>query len=242
LSSADASTGIIVALDGPAGAGKSTVAKLVAAKAGLSLVDTGAIYRTLALVALRGGHNVDDGAGLGVLAGTLPDRLRFVVESGDNRVILDGDDVSAEIRTPQVSTAASSVARHPEVRSALLGLQRALGRKGKGSVLEGRDIGTVVFPDADVKAFVTAAPEERAKRRLAELAAKGDPADYATVLADIIARDKQDAERPVAPLKPATDAVIVDTTGKSLEQVTDEILALITLSAARRQCAWTVRA
>lgn len=224
---------IIVALDGPAGAGKSTVAKLVAARVGLSLVDTGAIYRTLALCALRTGVSVDDGAGLGGVAGTLPARLRFQVQDGQNRVFLDGEDVSNEIRTPAVSAAASSVARHPEVRGALLDLQRALGRMGKGSVLEGRDIGTVVFPDADVKAFVTAAPEERARRRLAELAGRGDSADYQTVLDEIVARDKQDEERPVAPLKAAADAIRVDTTGKSLEQVTDEIVALVEAALAR---------
>lgn len=218
---------IIVALDGPAGAGKSTLARLVAARVGLSLVDTGAIYRTLALCAVRGGASVDDGAALGALAAMLPERLRFEVLDGQNRVTLDGEDISAEIRTPAVSTAASSVARHPEVRGALLGLQRSLGRRGKGSVLEGRDIGTVVFPDADVKAFVTAAPEERARRRLAELSARGGGANYETVLAEIVARDTQDAERLVAPLRPAKDAVIVDTTGKTLVQVTDEIVALI---------------
>jgi len=227
------SRAIIVALDGPAGAGKSTVAKLVAARVGLSLVDTGAIYRTLALCALRGGVSVDDGAALGGVAATLPARLRFQVQDGQNRVLLDREDVSTEIRTPAVSAAASSVARHPEVRSALLELQRALGRLGKGSVLEGRDIGTVVFPDADVKAFVTAAPEERARRRLAELAARGDSADYQTVLDEIVARDKQDEERPVAPLKAAPDAVRVDTTGKSLEQVTDEIVALVEAALTR---------
>jgi CMP/dCMP kinase len=227
------SRAIIVALDGPAGAGKSTVAKLVAARVGLSLVDTGAIYRTLALCALRSTVSVDDGPALGEVAATLPDRLRFQVQDGQNRVFLDGEDVSSEIRTPAVSAAASSVARHPEVRGALLGLQRALGRMGKGSVLEGRDIGTVVFPDADVKAFVTAAPEERARRRLAELAARGDSADYQTVLDEIVARDKQDEERPVAPLKPAPDAVRVDTTGKSLDEVTDEIVALVEAALAR---------
>jgi CMP/dCMP kinase len=227
------SRAIIVALDGPAGAGKSTVAKLVAARVGLSLVDTGAIYRTLALCALRSTVSVDDGPALGDVAATLPDRLRFQVQDGQNRVFLDGEDVSSEIRTPAVSAAASSVARHPEVRGALLGLQRALGRMGKGSVLEGRDIGTVVFPDADVKAFVTAAPEERARRRLAELAARGDSADYQTVLDEIVARDKQDEERPVAPLKPAPDAVRVDTTGKSLDEVTDEIVALVEAALAR---------
>lgn len=221
-------TALIVALDGPAGAGKSTVAKMVAERAGLALVDTGAIYRTVGLLALRAGVSVDDGKALGAIATTLPGRLRFVVEGGVNRVFLADEEVTTSIRTPEASAAASSVARHPEVRTALLDLQRALGRQGNGSVLEGRDIGTVVFPDADVKAFVTASPEERARRRMHELQEKGAKDEtYDKVLADIIARDKQDAERPVAPLKPAHDAVVVDTTGKTLEQVTDEILALI---------------
>jgi len=218
---------VIVALDGPAGAGKSTVARMVAERAGLALVDTGAIYRTVALLADRAGLSVDDGDALGAIAATLPARLRFVVENGVNNVFLDDEDISLAIRTPAVSAGASSVARHPAVRGALLELQRSLGRKGAGSVLEGRDIGTVVFPDADVKAFVTASPEERARRRLAELNAKGDTAVFDQVLADIVARDKQDAERPVAPLKPAENAVVVDTTGKTLDEVTDEILALI---------------
>jgi cytidylate kinase len=230
---------LIVALDGPAGAGKSTVARRVAERAGLALVDTGAIYRTVGLLALRDGVSVDDGDGLGAIARALPQRLRFVVEGGQNRVFLDGpaagaeEEITTAIRTPAVSAAASSVARHPPVRSALLDLQRALGRKGNGSVLEGRDIGTVVFPDADVKAFVTASPEERARRRLIELQEKGERDSYDKVLADIVARDKQDAERLVAPLKPADDAVVVDTTDKGLDQVTDEILALV--ERARRR-------
>jgi cytidylate kinase len=228
------SRAIIVALDGPAGAGKSTVAKRVAAAVGLSLVDTGAIYRTLALCALRNGVSVDDGHALGQIAATLPERLRFVMNDGRNGVSLDGEDVSSDIRTPAVSAAASAVARHPEVRGALLGLQRALGRLGKGSVLEGRDIGTVVFPDADVKAFVTAAPEERARRRMAELADRGEQAEYATVLSEIVARDTQDQERPIAPLKAAADAVVVDTTGKSLDEVTAAIVALVETALARR--------
>ncbi len=218
---------IIVALDGPAGAGKSTVAKLVAARAGLSLVDTGAIYRTVALLALRSGTSVDAADELSAIARTLPARLHFNVHDGVNRVVLDAEDITDAIRTGEVSSAASGVARHPAVRDGLLELQRSLGRRGRGSVLEGRDIGTVVFPDADIKAFVTAAPQERARRRLAELTLKGDGASYDSVLQDIIARDKQDAERPVAPLKPAADAVIVDTTSKSLDEVTTEILALI---------------
>jgi cytidylate kinase len=222
---------LIVALDGPAGAGKSTVARLVAERAGLSLVDTGAIYRTVALLARRDGVSVDDGEALGRLAAGLPARLRFVVDAGANRVFLDDEEITTAIRTPEVSTTASAVARHPTVRGALLDLQRALGRRGAGSVLEGRDIGTVVFPDADVKAFVTASPEERARRRMRELADRGSDESYASVLADIIARDKQDSERAVAPLKPAADAVVVDTTGRTLDEVTATILALV---AARR--------
>ena len=219
---------IIVALDGPAGAGKSTVARMVAECAGLALVDTGAIYRTVALLALRGNTSVDDGDVLGAIAASLPGRLRFAVSNGVNNVFLDDEDISGSIRTPAVSAGASAVARHPAVRGALLELQRSLGRQGTGSVLEGRDIGTVVFPDADVKAFVTASPEERAKRRLAELVAKGDATQsFDDVLTDIVARDKQDAERPIAPLKPAANAVVVDTTGKTLDEVTEEILALI---------------
>jgi len=220
---------LIVALDGPAGAGKSTVARLVAERAGLSLVDTGAIYRTVALLALRGGTPVDDGAALGALATTLPARLRFVVQRGENRVVLDDEDVSAAIRTPDVSTAASAVARHPAVRGALLELQRALGRRGAGSVLEGRDIGTIVFPDAEVKAFVTASPEERARRRMLELAERGlgEGETYERVLAAIVARDKQDSERAVAPLRPAADAVVIDTTGKTLDEVTGAVIALV---------------
>ena len=218
---------LIVALDGPAGAGKSTVAKLVAQRAGLALVDTGAIYRTVALLALRRGASVDDGAALASIAGELPARLAFAMRDGDNLVRLGDEDISLAIRTPEVSAGASAVARHPEVRTALLDLQRALGRLGNGAVLEGRDIGTVVFPDADVKAFVTASPEERARRRLNELHEKGSSESYDKVLGEIIARDKQDSERAVAPLKPAADAVIVDTSGKDLEQVTSEILALV---------------
>ncbi len=224
---------LIVALDGPAGAGKSTVARMVAERAGLSLVDTGAIYRTVALLALRRRTSIEDDAALGSIAESLPDRLHFIVQDGVHRVLLDGEDISLAIRTPEVSTTASAVARHPSVRGALLELQRALGRRGDGSVLEGRDIGTVVFPDAEVKAFVTASPEERARRRMRELAEKGlgDTETYERVLADIVARDKQDSERTVAPLKPAADAVVLDTTDKTLDEVTGAVLALI---AARR--------
>jgi histidinol-phosphate aminotransferase len=224
---------VVVALDGPAGAGKSTVARLVAEKAGLALVDTGAIYRSVALEALRRKVSVDDGEGLAKIAIELARNLRFEMIDGKNRVFLGRgngsgeEDVSEAIRTPEVSAAASSVSRHAEVRGALLDLQRALGRRHPGAVLEGRDIGTVVFPDARVKAFVTASPAERAKRRMKELADKGMTEPFEKVLAEIEARDKQDSERAVAPLKPAKDAVLVDTTGKPLDSVVDEVLALV---------------
>lgn len=218
---------VVVALDGPAGAGKSTVARLVAERAGLALVDTGAIYRSVALEALRRKVSVDDGNALALIAAELAPQLRFEMIAGTNHVFLRDEDVSAAIRTPDVSAAASSVSRHPPVRAALLELQRSLGRKEPGAVLEGRDIGTVVFPDARVKAFVTASPEERARRRMKELDEKGLQEPYDKVLAEIVARDKQDSERAVAPLKPAPDATIVDTTSKTLDQVVSEVLALV---------------
>ncbi len=230
---------LVVALDGPAGAGKSTVAKLVAERSGLALVDTGAIYRSVALLALRRSVSVDDGDALAVIARELASSLRFAWHDGVNSVFVGDEDVSEAIRAPDVSAAASAVSRHPPVRDALLELQRSLGRRAPGAVLEGRDIGTVVFPDAPVKAFVTASPEERARRRTKELIERGDAdvlaagegAAYKQVLAEIIARDKQDSERPVAPLKPADDAVIVDTTGKTLDEVVAEVLALVRAAA-----------
>jgi cytidylate kinase len=200
---------------------------MVAERAGLALVDTGAIYRAVALLAIGRGVGVDDADALAKIAHELAGSLSFAMVDGKNRVRIGGDDVSDAIRTPAVSAAASSVSRHGPVRAALLDLQRSLGKNGNGAVLEGRDIGTVVFPDAKVKAFVTASPEERARRRLLELKDKDTAVKYEAVLADIIARDKQDSERPVAPLKPAPDAVMVDTTGKTLDQVVDEVLALI---------------
>jgi histidinol-phosphate aminotransferase len=223
---------VVVALDGPAGAGKSTVARLVAQKAGLALVDTGAIYRCVALEALRRNVSVDDGVALAIIATDLAKRLRFEMIDGKNRVFLGGtsgggEDVSEAIRTSDVSAASSSVSRHPPVRAALLELQRALGRRQPGAVLEGRDIGTVVFPAAKLKLFVTASPEERARRRLKELADKGVHEPFTKVLADIVQRDLQDTERASAPLKPASDAILVDTTGKSLDTVVDEVIALV---------------
>lgn len=209
---------IVVAIDGPAGAGKSTVAKRVAQKTDLVLIDTGAIYRTIALVAVRKSIPYDDAEALAQVAANLPITLQ------GSRVLLAEEDVSAAIRENEISMAASTTSRHPEVRDELLGLQRKLGRTGRGSVMEGRDIGTVVFPDAELKVFLTATVEERARRRAFELSERGEDLTFAEVLADIERRDKQDKEREVAPLKPAPDAVVLDSTKLSMHEVIETIV------------------
>ncbi len=218
----------IVAIDGPAGAGKSTAARRLATRLGFAMVDTGAIYRAVALAASRAGIAFDDDARLGTLLPAL--RIRFEPAPAANpaagqRVLLDGRDVSAEIRTPPMSLGASAVSARPVVRSALLELQRRLATAAgnRGAVLEGRDIGTVVFPDADIKFFLTATPEVRARRRHSELAAKGDPATIEQVLAEQQKRDRDDSQRALAPLRPAGDAVIVDTSGLGLDEVVDAL-------------------
>ncbi len=217
----------IVAIDGPAGAGKSTASRLVAARLGFAMVDTGAIYRAVALAATRRGVALDDDAGL---AGVLPAvDIRFAPSAapgGGQRVLLGGDDVSVLIRTPAMSLGASKVSARPIVRAGLLELQRrlALAPGNAGAVLEGRDIGTVVFPDADVKFFLTASAEERAQRRHAELQAKGDSQRFEEVLADQLRRDRDDSQRAVAPLKPAEDAIVIDTTGTPLVDVVGRIV------------------
>jgi cytidylate kinase len=211
-----------VSIDGPAGAGKSTVARRLAARLGYAMVDTGAIYRAVALAASRRGIAFDDDPGLASLLPALTIAFEPPAREGDGpRVLLDGQDVSAEIRTPAISLGASAVSARPVVRGALLGLQRRLAcdPRQRGAVLEGRDIGTVVFPDADVKFFLTATPDERARRRHAELAAKGAAPALAEVLADQTRRDRDDTERAVAPLRPAPDAILVDTSGVSLDEV-----------------------
>jgi len=225
----------IVAIDGPAGAGKSSTSKLLAARLGFALVDTGAIYRTVALAATRAGVALDDDARLGELLPRIV--VRFAPSpSGGQRVLLGDEDVSAEIRTPPMSLGASAVSARPVVRAGLLDLQRrlALASESGGAVLEGRDIGTVVFPDADAKFFLTAAPAERARRRHAELAARGDPSTPEQVLADQLKRDRDDASRAVAPLRPAEDARVVDTGGRTLEDVVEALAAWVRERAAAR--------
>lgn len=206
----------VVAIDGPAGAGKSSVARALAERLGFSLLDTGAIYRTLAVAAVQGGVALDAGATLGLLAENLP-----IAFSG-TRVLLDGEDVSGRIRTPAVSRDASTVSAHGAVRAALLGIQRRLAALGK-VVVEGRDIGTVVLPDAPMKFFLTARPEIRARRRYDELIARGQKVELEKTLAEIIERDRRDEERAIAPLRKADDAELVDTSDLPLDRVIDQM-------------------
>jgi len=220
---------VIVAIDGPAGAGKSSVALRLADRLGLTLVDTGAIYRTAALAAREQGIALDDDARLERLLEGLSSELSFAQAGGKTTVRVAGRDVSTLIRDPEMSKAASAISARPVVRAALLGLQRRLGRgaPAPGAVLEGRDIGTVVFPDAEAKFFLTASPRVRADRRFRELVARGIPSKLEDVLADQEKRDRDDSTRAVAPLKQAADAVLIDSTDLDLEQVVERIESVL---------------
>lgn len=214
-----------VAIDGPGGAGKSTIAKAVAKELGWIYVDTGAMYRAVGLSALKRGLSIrQQQAEVEAMVPSLDIQLRF--SEGCQRIFLDGEDVSEAIRTPEVSLAASDVSAISKVREALLERQRQLAET-ENVVMDGRDIGTVVLPHARVKLFLTASAEERARRRHRELAAKGEEVPFEQVLADLCYRDKQDSTRAAAPLRMAKDAVLVDTTGLSLEQSTAKVLELI---------------
>lgn len=206
---------ISIAIDGPSGAGKSSLAKRLAAELGYVYVDTGAMYRAIGLYTLRAGQNTKDAAAVAAL---LPDiHLDIRPGQGAQQILLNGEDVTETVRQEQIGMAASDVSAHPAVRAFLLETQRALAARSN-VLMDGRDIGTVVLPDATVKIFLTATPEARAQRRLAELQAKGQAADYATVLADIRLRDDQDTHRAVAPLRQAADAVLLDTSAIGLEE------------------------
>jgi cytidylate kinase len=210
----------VVALDGPAGAGKSTVARRLSDALGFVLLDTGAIYRTVALAASRSEVAWTDEDAVSRLAARIasPGVLELSSRGEGTQVLLDGQDVSTAIRTPENSRGASAVSAIPGVRAALLSLQRVYAERG-GVVMEGRDIGTVVAPDAEAKFFVTASPEVRAQRRYDELRARGADVTFEATLAEVVARDEADEGRAVAPLKPAADAEIVDTSTLSIDDV-----------------------
>lgn len=211
---------INIAIDGPAGAGKSTIARKLAAQLGYIYVDTGALYRAVGVNAMRKQADTKDAAQVTATLADADVSLRFV--DGEQRVFLGDEDVSLAIRTPEASMAASNVSAIPAVREFLFDLQRDIAAKNN-CIMDGRDIGTVVLPNAQVKVFLTASAQVRAKRRYDELLAKGMQADYDQVLEEMIQRDYQDSHRAIAPLKQADDAVLLDTSEMNLEQVLDAL-------------------
>jgi len=215
---------IIVAIDGPSGAGKSTVTRLLADRLGYINIDTGAMFRAVALMASRGGIDLDDAAVLEALCAGLD--IDFDRTDGCCRVLVNGEDVSVAIRTPEISLLTSVVSTKKVVRDYLLKLQRRMGERG-GVVLEGRDIGTVVFPSADVKFFLSASVEERGRRRFEELRAKGTDVTLDQTILEVEQRDRQDLEREHAPLRRAEDAIGIDSTNLSLEEVLAEMEAIV---------------
>lgn len=216
---------IAIALDGPAGAGKSTIARRAASELNYIYVDTGALYRSIALAALKKGIEPGDAEDAEKLLPEITVDLAFN-GNGEQIVLLNGENVSADIRTPEVSMAASKISAIPAVRAFLLDLQRGMA-KTHNVIMDGRDIGTVVLPDAQVKIFLTASPEARAGRRYKELVEKGMDVNFEEILQDVITRDYNDSHRETAPLKPAPDSVTVDTTELDFEQSVEKIISVI---------------
>lgn len=226
---------LIIAIDGPVGSGKSTLARRVAALMGYIYIDTGAMYRAVAMKALRSGVSFEAADDLAALAGSTRIDLRQQdgAQNGAQQVLLDGEDVTAAIRTPEVAQAASKVAVVSGVRKVLVAEQRRAGEQG-GVVMEGRDIGSVVFPDAQLKIFLTASPEVRAERRWREHQEKGDLIDLARTLEEIQQRDRRDRERATSPLVRAADAVVVDSTAMEPEEVARLVVMLANEQAGAR--------
>jgi cytidylate kinase len=211
---------LIIAIDGPSGAGKGTVARAVAAELGYRHVDSGAMYRAVGWKAMRDGLPLDSEADIAALAEQSP------IEVSNGRVTIDNEDVTRAIRTPDIDRAAAAVARLPRVRAVLVDRQRQIGADG-AIVMEGRDIGTVVFPHADVKVYLDASPEERARRRAGDPAHTGGPAAVSDVATLLTQRDEQDRTRSVSPLYAAPDAIVVDTDGKGVGEVVEEVLGIV---------------
>ncbi len=214
----------VIAIDGPAGSGKSTLAKRVAQALGFVYLDTGAMYRALALKAHRHQIDPDDEPSLSALAQST--QIEFVREGDEQKVLLDGEDVSQAIRTPLISDLASRISVHSRVRRAMVQMQKAIAQQVNGLVAEGRDTTTVVFPDALLKIFLTASPEERARRRWEQLQEQGIDQPYEAVLADILERDRRDTTRADSPLKQADDAIVVRNDGWTKEQTLEHVLML----------------
>jgi cytidylate kinase len=221
----------IITIDGPAGAGKSTVSRLLAKKLGFTYLDTGAMYRAVALMAWRKGMNFADGKELYGLCKSIDINLFF---HGDSpKVYIGSEDVSEEIRRPEMDMLSSKISMIKEVRDAMTDLQRNIGKKGR-IVAEGRDMGTIVFPDAGYKFFLTASPQIRAERRHAERLCRGEPASMENIQNELRIRDEQDSLRSIAPLKPAEEAIIVDTSALDIDQVVEKILSYIRKSVPER--------
>lgn len=208
--------GLVIAIDGPSGAGKSTIAGMLASRLGYLQIDTGAMYRAVAYLMKNASVDLADGAAVENFCSNVD--IRFATLDGVKRVLANGQDVTGLIRTPEISSLTSRVSALKPVREALLVSQREMGRIG-GVVLEGRDIGTVVFPDADLKFFLFASPEERGRRRYEELCAKGESVTLQETVNDVIKRDEQDSQRDIAPLRQADDAIPVDSTGLDIDAV-----------------------
>jgi cytidylate kinase len=221
---------LTVAIDGPSGAGKSTVARSLARRLGFVYIDTGAMYRSVALRVKERGISPEDKLALNQLALSL--RIQFVTKGEETHVFCEGEDVTEAIRNPEISRLASSISKQRGVREALVRMQREMGKKGD-VILEGRDIGTVVFPDADAKFYLDANPEERARRRYDEMVEKGIKMDFKETQEELLQRDHNDMHRAHSPLKRAEDAVLIDSTHRSVEEVVEEMVRLVFLAKER---------